>query len=139
MRIKNTSRYPNSDILRLVKFASKGTSSERVEIHVKNSKWAFAGRAWHDVGNSSIIKVDDKIDDLIVVRIGSPDKFPMNFKYPGLKRAPKYTLNNWKEAIVSLTAHELYHIKQRRTRKRASEIKAETWAMKKLKEYREIV
>jgi hypothetical protein len=63
----------------------------------------------------------------------------MTFKYPGLKRAPKYTVNNWKEAIVSLTAHELYHIKQRRTRKRASEIKAEAWAMKKLKEYREIV
>ncbi len=45
-------------------------------------------------------------------------------------------MRNWKEAMVAVTAHELYHIKQRRTGKRASEVKAERWALKKLEKYR---
>ncbi len=136
MRIKNTSKYPTAEVERLVKFAAKGVSTSRVEVHVKNSKRIFAGRSWHNVGSNRVIKVADYVDDLAIVRIGSSDNFPIVFSYPRLKTAPKYTLRNWKEAIVSITAHELYHIKQRRTGKRLSEVKAEKWAFKKLEEYR---
>ncbi len=136
MRIKNTSRYPTVEIERLVRFAAKGIGTSRVEVHVKNSTRVFAGRAWHNIGRNSVVNVADYIDDLIVVRVGPPAEFPIEFSYPRLKTAPKYTMRGWKEAVVSVTAHELYHIKQRRTGKRASEVKAERWALKRLEEYR---
>jgi len=138
MRIKNTSRYPTVEVERLVRFAAKGIESSRVEVHVKNSKWVFAGRAWHNIGRSKIINVALDIDDLVVIRVGSPNNFPIEFSYPRLKTAPRYVIRNWREAIVSLTAHEFYHIRQRRTGKRASEVKAERWALKRLEAYRKM-
>lgn len=139
MRIKNTSRYPKVEVERLVRFAAKGVRTSRVEVHVKNSKRVFAGRAWHNIGRNHVVNVAEYIDDLVIVRLGSPDRFPFEFSYPRLKTAPRYTINNWKEAMVSVTAHELYHIKQRRTGKRSSEVKAERWALKRLNEYRESI
>ena len=138
MRIKNTSRYPAADIERLVRLAAKGVDSSRVEVHVKNSKWVFAGRAWHNIGHNNIVSVAGDVDDLVVLRVGSPDRFPIEFQYPGLKTAPMYMISNWQEAVVALTAHELYHIKQKRTGKRASEVKAERWAFKRLQEWRKL-
>ncbi len=135
MRIKNTSRYPAAEVERLVRFASKGINTSGVEVHIKNSKKIFAGRAWHNIGHNNVITVADNINDLVVIRIGSSDKFPFKFSYPRRKTAPRYTLKTWKEAIVTVTAHELYHIKQRRTKKRASEVKAERWAFKRLEAY----
>ena len=136
MRLKNTSRYPKADVLQLVRFAAKGVDSSRVEIHVKNSKWVFAGRAWHNIGHNRFVNVAEDVDDLVVIRVGSPNNFPMEFSYPKLKTAPRYMIGSWKEAIVCLAAHELYHIKQKRTGKRASEVKAERWALKRLLDYR---
>ncbi len=136
MRIKNTSRYPTAEVERLVRFAAKGIGKSRVEIHVKNSRRVFAGRAWHIIGNNRIVNVAKYVDDLVVVRIGPPAKFPIEFSYPRLKTVPRYTIRDWKEAIVSVTAHELYHIKQRRACRRASEVKAERWALKRLEAYR---
>jgi hypothetical protein len=121
---------------RLVTSASKGIGDAGIEVHVKNSKWIFAGRAWHNIGRHRIINVEKGINDLVVIRVGSPDRFPIEFSYPRLKTAPRYMIEDWMEAIVCLTAHEFYHIKQRRTERRASEIKAERWALKKLLEYR---
>ncbi len=138
MRLKNTSRYPTVEVQRLVRLAAKGVDSSRVEVHVKNSKWIFAGRAWHNIGHNSIVSVADDVDDLVVIRVGSPDRFPIEFQYPKLKTAPMYLISNWKEAIITLTAHELYHIKQKRTGKRASEVRAERWAFKRLQECRKL-
>ena len=136
MIVKNTSRYPTDEVERLVAFAAKGTDSTDVEVHVKNSKWVFAGRAWHNIGRNRIINVSEGVNDLVVIRVGSPDKFPIEFSYPRLKTTPRYMISDWREAIVCLTAHELYHIRQRRTGKRASEVKAERWALRKLLAYR---
>ena len=136
MRIKNTSRYPAAEVEELVRFASQGIDSSGVEVHVKNSKWVFAGRAWHNIGRNRVVNVAEDIDDLLVMRVGSPNNFPFEFSYPRLKTAPRYMIQDWREAIVCLTAHELYHIKQRRTGMRASEVRAERWALKKLLEYR---
>jgi len=138
MRLKNTSRYPTVEVQRLVRLAAKGVESSRVEVHVKNSKWVFAGRAWHNIGHNNIVSVADDVDDLVVIRVGSPDRFPIEFQYPKLKTAPMYLISNWKEAIIALTAHELYHIKQKRTGKRASEVRAERWAFKRLQECRKM-
>jgi len=137
MKIKNTSRYPQADVEELVGFASRGVDCTGIEIHVKNSKWVFAGRAWHNIGRNSIVNVGDEINDLVVIRVGSPDNFPIEFSYPKLKTAPRYEIRSWREAMVTLTAHELYHIKQKRTGMRASEVRAERWAFKKLLEFRE--
>ena len=139
MRIKNTSRYLTVDVKRLIRFAAKGIRTSRIEVHVKNSKNIFAGRAWHNIGRNRVVNVADNIDDLVVVRLGPPDRFPFEFSYPRRKTAPRYTVKNWKEAIVSVTAHELYHIKQRRTNKRASEVKAERWALRRLEAYRKSI
>jgi hypothetical protein len=48
-------------------------------------------------------------------------------------------IQDWREAVVCLTAHELYHIKQRRTGMRASEVRAERWALKRLLDYRRAI
>ncbi|MBS7622269.1 hypothetical protein KEJ39_01160 [Candidatus Bathyarchaeota archaeon] len=139
MRIKNTSRYPTDEVEQLVRFASRGIDSSRVEVHVKNSKRVFAGRAWHNIGRNMVINVAEDITDLLVVRVGSPTNFPFEFSYPRLKTAPRYMIQDWREAVVCLTAHELYHIKQRRTGRRASEVRAERWALKRLLEYRRAI
>ncbi len=136
MEIKNTSRYPTKLVDSLVLFAADNFDTTGIEVHVKNSKQVFAGRAWHDIGNNRIIKVSDGINDLIIVRIGSPDKFPIIFSYPKLKTAPTYTIKNWKESIITVTAHEMYHIYQIREKKRLSEVQAEIWSLNKLIKYR---
>lgn len=136
MEIKNTSRYPTSVVDSLVLFAVENCDTAGIEVHVKNSKQVFAGRAWHDIRNNRVIKVSEDIDDLIIVRIGSPDKFPITFSYPKLKTAPTYTIKNWKESIITVTAHEMYHIYQIREKKRLSEVQAEIWSLNRLLKYR---
>jgi hypothetical protein len=136
MRIKNTSRYPTVEIEQLVRFAAKGVGTSGAEVHVKNSRHVLSGGAWRLLERRDIVNEAKCVDYLVVIRVGLSAKFPIEYCYPRIKRAPRYTIENWREAIVTVTAHELYHIKQRRTGKRTSEVKAERWALNRLEDYR---
>jgi len=144
MRIKNTSRYPDEEVRRLVRFGAGGVRSARIEVHVKNSKYAFAGRIYLSTADLVFSGFGDmtlhhRASQLIVLRIGAPKMFPLAFHYRGLKRAPTYLLCDWKEALVTTAAHEFCHARQHRRGKPSSEVKAERWAVKKLEEFREEV
>lgn len=73
---------------------------------------------------------------MIVIRIGSEDKFPCDTQHPNHKRREKYrvTLQNWKEAIVFVTAHEGEHFRQNVKGKRAREDQAEKKGLQNLNE-----
>jgi len=134
MILRNTSRYPDSEVRDLVKFACKGFNDKRVCINVKNCNTSiYRGRAYGGVPYISNAPKSSKY--LVVIRIGSPDRFPTQGN-GGYKRVPDFEIKDWKEALVAIVAHELTHIKQYRYGKRRSEVKCEMAEIKKLQEYR---
>jgi len=123
--LRVTLARPREEVAALVTLASEGIQLEAVSVWVKNCSRAFAGRAYMELG-------------YCVVRIGGAAHFPIReHRYPGLKTAPVYDIENWQEALVIVTAHELRHQEQYRMRVRASEIDAERWALERLEAYRE--
>lgn len=79
--------------------------------------WDDARGDWRDIGP----KVPDNITHLLVVRIANPAEF----KYPrsnhvyDRKHGPEpWMLEDWQEALVSITAHEAEHLRQYRTSKK---------------------
>lgn len=182
MRLTNTSRYPTDEVKRLIDFATRGVRLNRVAVNVKNSKSAYAGRAYHAAPFESPTSRLVTVDRLIVLRIGPPDKFPTDnmvryaghwqtvpqaeydalpqseqtkfrhshwsdgtFKaqrwvsepHPyGGKRSPLIVVNDWREALVALAAHEARHVWQFQHRKPTSEVDAEKFAARALDRYR---
>lgn len=133
MRVKSTSQYPLEEIRGLVRIASKGINHKNMTLAIKNSRYAFRGRAYY--GTWSLNGKWHK--NYCVIAIGKASHFPIkNNKYRGLKTAPVYDLNSWQEAMVLVVAHELYHQRQFLRRKRNSEVEAERWAVKRLEAYR---
>lgn len=72
MKLKSTSRYPIEEIRRLVLFGFGDIDHKNVAVNVKNSRYAYAGRCYFVVPCMSPVEADH----LVVIRIGSPDKFP---------------------------------------------------------------
>lgn len=137
MKLKSTSHYPMDEVRELLAFAAKGISTKHVAVHVRNTRHPYYGRAYWGVPSiSSAYKTSAQY--LVTIRIGKPDRFPLDCKYPRLKTAPEYTMQDWKEAMVMVAAHEFRHIHQYRQRKPRSEIDAEKWAFKRLLAYREM-
>ena len=126
MRVKTTIDYPIEEVKRLCAVASRGINHKGFTIWIKNSRHAYAGRAY-------------LYRNYAVVRVGRPEHYPLQAHYRGLKRAPYFTLNNWQEAIVAVVAHELRHLQQYKLRKPRSEVDAERWAVKRLDAYRETI
>ena len=53
-----------------------------------------------------------------------------------LKRVPDFNAENWKEMIVTILAHEFYHLKLFQKKKKQSEVKCDKYALKRLNKYR---
>ena len=49
---------------------------------------------------------------VITVRVGGPEWFPREMKYPGMPTAPEYTAADRVEAFVAIFAHEVEHARQ---------------------------
>jgi hypothetical protein len=84
---------------------------------------------------------------LIVVGVDTPDCFPYEQGYWNATardkgearrggRWPEVTLNDWREAIVFVTAHEAAHIEQYREGLPISEVRAEWFGAKVLGRWR---
>jgi hypothetical protein len=137
MIVKNSSKYPTDQVENLIKFALKNIPrSDELEIHVKNSKHAFYGRIFASAENCTCGCNRQRY--LIVVRIGKTKHFPYLSVYPDHKRCQKYAvlLNDWKEALVKVTAHEAMHLKQWTEKKPMYEHQAEKHATTVLNKYR---
>lgn len=109
----------------MVRYALRGIpANDKLEVHVKSSEDVYGGATYY--GLSPIMNVKSDRLYLIVVRIGSEDRFPSDTEYPRHKRCEKYkvTLRNWKEAIVFVAGHEGEHLRQHVKAKRAREDKA---------------
>lgn len=76
MRLRNTSRYPDAEVRRLVDLATKGVNMSGVAVHVKNSRYAYAGRAYQGVPSCSPASRSARVMYLVTVRIGAPGRFP---------------------------------------------------------------
>jgi hypothetical protein len=138
--VKNSSKYPSDQVEDLVKFALKNVPhSEELEVHVKNSKHAFYGRIFASAEDYTCGCNSRRF--LIVVRIGKAKHFPYLSVYPDHKRCQKYAvmLNDWKEALVKVTAHEGMHLRQWIDKKPMWEHQAEKHAVMILDKYRDTV
>jgi hypothetical protein len=138
--IKNGSKYPSEEVEDLVKFALKNVPfSDELEVHVRNSKHAFYGRIFASVEDRTCECENQRF--LIVVRIGNAKHFPYLSVYPDHKRCQKYAvlLNNWKEALVKVTAHEGMHLRQWIEKKPMWEHQAEKHATIILAQYRKTI
>lgn len=128
MELKITANYPKNQVKDLVNlaydFVFEGKlvqPPDHFKVWVKNSEYAHAGRFY---GHK------------ISMRIGRPNQFPCKYSYPGLKTAPEYTMNDWKEGLFVLSVHELWHYYQMKTGSPYSEIETEKRSLAALEKFR---
>ena len=119
LRLENTSRHPDHAVKWLVNYAARYVREEAVrcgwagrfdarpiQVQVTNCSHSYRGRSlgvrW--VGSDRV--------RCFLVRVGSPEQFPVNSKYARYNQddMPDARLDNWQEAVVGLTAHELSHM-----------------------------
>jgi hypothetical protein len=140
MYLKNTSRYDIEEIKDLLAYAADGFDLNSVAVNVKNCSRGYVGRAYESVPR--IANVHTKATRLVIIRIGSPGKFPLtNFMtkkgHPyGGKRSPLIEMQDWREAMVAVAAHEFCHIHQFQNNLPRSEVQCERAAAKRLEAYR---
>jgi hypothetical protein len=176
MYLRNTSRYPTSEVRSLIEFAVRGVNLARVAVHVKNTARGYAGMAYFTVPGMS--SAHGGARSLITLRVGKagfprdnmvtrvkwhpwttreavqgcPSTWafgmrthdgaqqfragePIRHPYGG-KRSPLIVVNDWREALVAIAAHEARHIHQHRRKKPLSEVDCERFAAKALERYR---
>jgi len=137
MDIKNTSGYPDARVRELVEFAYQSVGPEKIgtvrQVRVRSrTNGYFSGHAWY-------------YHREIVIGVGSSYMFPLKQRHccKRSKRWPQYCLNDWKETVVCVAAHEFMHLAQYEKEKRIgrhvvkSEIECEYIAKKAIEEYRE--
>ena len=129
MRLQNTSNIDTQIIRNIIRFV-KPSSVSNFDIWVKKSKYAYYGRAYTEGCN---FHSPNPFVSYVVVRIGNPT-FPL--KIGGFKAYIKHYVNDTTELLVSIIAHELYHLKQAKLHERFSEKEADKYAIKKLEQYR---
>ena len=143
--IQNTSRYPDEEVAELVQFALDEIDTRRVCVNVKNTGGTRRGRAYPGIPSISNAPRGSKY--LITIGIGAPERFPFEdgsyirrngeiVKRRG-GRWPEVTLYDWREALVSVAAHEGMHIEQFRERSTRSEISCQHFAAHVLRRYRD--
>jgi hypothetical protein len=144
--IRNTSRYPDEEVSELVRFALSAIDARGVCVNVKNSSATRRGRAYSRIPAISNAPAHSRY--LITIGIGAPQRFPFEdgsytrrngevVKRRG-GRWPVETLADWREALVSVAAHEAKHIEQFRTGTRRSEVECHHFSAAVLRRYREL-
>ena len=133
MLVQNTSRYPTPEVVRLVDFATDDVDMRRVCVNVKNSRSrAYAGSAY--LGVPAISNAPPDTEYLVTIRIGPPELFPVVPERR--KRAPAIEVACWREALVTVAAHEAHHIHQYRRGLPRSEVACERFDAWILERYR---
>ena len=140
MEVKNTSDF-NTKVLRELISVSKGsTSLKKVSVHFKNARSStYRGMCYYEGCNWSRTR-----NPLITIGVNPKNKYPMDINKPYNRngvmkrtRFPQYIVNNWKEMMVSIIAHEIRHLHFHRKDKPQSEVKCERFALKRVEKLRE--
>ena len=135
MKIVNTSRYARKDVGKLIRFALRSVGKKEVgrveEIVVRNRENSyFSGHAWLQYRR-------------IVISIGPASYFPL--QRCARPTMPQYEIRDWKEALLTVAAHEFNHLSQHERGRRSgrwvsrSEHECERAAKQALAEYRGVV
>jgi hypothetical protein len=142
MWIRNSSRYPDADVVPCVEFAVRGVDMRRVCVNVKNG--GLGGAAYNGV--PEISNAPRSARYLVTLRLGrGRERWPLgpvnyHFKAPGetgpRNRFPFYVCHDWQEWLVKLAAHEAKHIEQFRNGDVCSELSCERFAIERLEEFR---
>jgi len=143
MWIRNSSRYPDEDVVPCVEFAVRDVDMSRVCVNVKNG--ALGGAAYNGVPDISNAPRSARY--LVTLRLGrGRERWPLgpinyHFKAPGetgpRNRFPFFVCHDWREWLVKLAAHEAKHIEQFRRRATCSELSCEEFALGRLEEFRQ--
>lgn len=153
--IKNETSYDGRRVGGIVRWVFRwlDLDGRRIMVKIKhhNGSHAYQGRfyarayahggfIWNDsIGNWQEVapKVPDGIDHLIVCRLGKPGTYPTSTHVYDRRDGPEpWMVNDWREALVSITAHEAMHLRQLVTkpagkRGRFNEVETE-WAALRL-------
>ena len=78
MHIHSTSKYQLGTVNSLVTFATEEVDTDGVVFNVKNSKRAYAGRAYYGIPPISPFSRDPQHKYLVVLRLGDPSHFPID-------------------------------------------------------------
>lgn len=150
MIFTNTSKYNDDEARQLVLIGIGTLPHADVEVHLKGTlKAAYAGMAY--CGVPRMANCDRDSNYLVTLRIGAETFFPTDNRHwttdphgnrvkvqYGGKSVPLERIEDWREALVYLTAHEFNHIVQFRAHSGRSEVACELAAIRGLKRYREI-
>ncbi|MDP8955350.1 MAG: hypothetical protein M3N24_00080 [Actinomycetota bacterium] len=130
----------DQDELRLlIQEAFVGIDASGVELRIeraRNPRESFTGRAYPEPPR----RPKPLPGTMFLVRLRLPGAlrnrgYPRAYRYTGLVTAPWITVRGWRERLVALAAHEAFHVHQFREGLRRSEVAAERWALKKLREW----
>lgn len=145
MRIVNYTDYPDAELKKLFKFASRGIRDGGVELHIKGTNNSLRGRCFPEL--SYYAKVASSTKHLITLKFPyKPERMPQS-AWTNVKRIKKLWPNkipfdNWQDAVIYIAAHEFRHIWQHRRKERTGrggkqEYDAEKFAHIRLNQWRE--
>ena len=141
MILRNRSRYDTAEVRALVRFATADIDMRGVCVNVKNTTASYRGMAYQGVPYVS--NAPPSAEYLVTIGIGPESKFPKRgVSYGGVEipgprgRWPRYNLNDWREGLVMVAAHEACHIEQFKEGLRRSDLACERFAVRMLERYR---
>ena len=117
LKIRNTSWVPDSEAKLLIGWALRYVQDAAKrplhlgEIRLTNSRYAYCGRAWPWSGQT-------------LLRIGKPVLFPRSARYRDYKDFFEYTIQDYRECLIMLAAHEFWH----HVRRQAPEAQTNTFS-----------
>ena len=143
MKINNSTKIANEVVREVIQFC-RPSGISNFDVEVRNSKYAFAGRAYYKGSG-----YHSTASPFIVVRVGQDSQFPRTFKcyqYGSQKGRVHYFANRI-ECLLYVMAHELRHLWQAKGKKkragmaygargRFSEVDTEAYALNKLRAWR---
>ena len=136
MWIRNTSRYPDDEVDRLVQLAAGWLDGPRICVNVKNlgkGRGAFRGRAYSGV--PKISNAPRRATHLVTIALGPPDSFSQD-PWRATARSPEVLLADWRSALVYVAAHEARHVEQFVRKAPRSEIDCNRFAAALLERWR---
>ena len=119
------SRFPTGEVIDLVEFATADVDMSGVCVNVKNTRsYACAGSAYDGVPEISNAPAGSRY--LVTIRLGPDREFPSTMAHR--KTSPPVEVACWREALVTVAAHEAKHIDQYRRGHQRSEVACERLA-----------
>jgi hypothetical protein len=140
IRVNDQIRGDHGELQALVREAFEGVDPGGVEIHIepaRHSGESFTGLAYFSLPSRP--RLEPGTEYLVRLRVPRSLRnraYPKTYRYPRLKTAPWITVQDWRERLVALAAHEACHVRQFREGIRRSEVQAERWALRQLHEWR---